>query len=127
MTKPLVPVEISPALMLWPAPSKAKSMSNFGSFCLPSVWKGPLTVSETGPLTPWVFLASIFSERLSLPDSTFLFLPLNVLARRVSTSVSELASLPPPSLLPQAAKTSAETISRHSKIGRKMRFIRRRA
>ena len=47
--------------MLWPAPSKAKSILNLGSFCLPSVWNGPLTLTVTGPLTPSVFLASIFS------------------------------------------------------------------
>ena len=92
-TKPLVPVEVSPALMLWPAPSNAKSILNFGSFCLPSLWNGPTMLSLIGPLTPSVFLASMSRERSSLPDSIFLFLPLNVSARSVSTSVSALASV----------------------------------
>jgi hypothetical protein len=61
----LSPVEVSPAWMLWPAPSNAKSILNFGSFCLPWLWNGPLTLSVTGPLTPSVFLASMFSARLS--------------------------------------------------------------
>ena len=55
------PVEVTPALMFWPAPSNAKSKSNFGSFCLPWLWNGPSMLSVIGPLTPSVFLASMSS------------------------------------------------------------------
>ena len=95
-TKPLVPVEVSPALMLWPAPSKAKSMSNLGSFFAPWLWNGPPTLSVIGPLTPSAPLASTSSFTASLPDSIFLSLPLNVSVSSVSTSVSSDASSPPP-------------------------------
>ena len=81
-TKPLVPVEVSPALMLWPAPSKAKSMSNLGSFLSPSLWNGPPTLSVIGPLTPSAPLASTLSFRASLPDSIFLSLPLERVAQQ---------------------------------------------
>ena len=65
-TNPLVPVEVSPALMLWPAPSKAKSILNFGSFCLPSLWNGPETFSVIGPSTPSAPFASTFSGQVEL-------------------------------------------------------------
>ena len=89
-------------------------MSNLGSFCLPSVWNGPETLTLTGP---WVLLvpplASTFSARLSLPDLTSL-LPLKVSFRSVLTSVSDDASSPPP---PQAPTASASAATRREQDG----------
>ena len=87
-------------------------MSNFGSLPLPWVWNGPESVSEIGPWTceepPWT---SIFSERSSLPESTF-FSPENVCLSSSSTSVSELAELP--ASPPQPATTIANRAARSS-------------
>ena len=65
-------------------------MSNFGSLPLPWVSNGPESLSEIGPWTceepPWT---SIFSDRSSLPESTF-FSPENVCLSSSSTLVSAL-------------------------------------
>ena len=84
------PVDVAPALMLWPAPSIDASSLNFGSLPPSCVWNGPASVmlDRALQLAASPPSASIFSERSRLPDSTFLE-PVNVCVSSSLTSVLE--------------------------------------
>src|SRR4051794_15671639 len=109
--------------MLWPEPSKARSILNLGSLPLPWLSNGPLTLTVMGPLTPWVFFASILKDRFSSPELIFLSLLENVSLSRVFTSVEELAELLPP----HAATPSDRAATRASRTACSERGTRRRA